>query len=293
MSYQLLSERKSRNQQKTSNPKAEQRPCPQCGASTQSDWEICSKCGYGLHADTCSFCGTNLDEKDVFCSECGNPRKGIVCPNCDTLNFRSFCRKCNHALDEMAVLEIGKAQKDPIFKQILALAQELAGLEEQIEKIKPVDEQPQIELSETDKNLIQQYKNLLVGMRSSDGVFPSPLPKTDTETSTETLVKKPSKIQLSLDISSLEGIQQAYKRKLEEMQETMKKLVPDNDMSPQMQRNYYSARKIPAIQKKVTRTLAFWVCNLCGCRHNQPSECSKPELGGNWVYEEITVITKD
>lgn len=260
----------------------EQQQCPHCGASTQADWEICSECGYGLRTETCSFCGTSLDENDVFCSECGNSHKGIVCPDCNTLNFRSFCRKCNHPLDEMAMLEMEKAQKDPIFKQILALSQELADIEEQLEMTTPSSEQlqqPQIELSKTDKNLIRQYKDLLAGMQ------------TNKETTIE--VKKPSKIQLNVDISSLEGIKQAYKRKLEEMQETMKKLVPDNDMSPQMQRNYYSARKIPVVQKKVTRILAFWVCNLCGCKHNHPSQCSKPELGGNWIYEEITITTKD
>ena len=71
---------------------------------------------------------------------------------------------------------IGKAKKDPVFQEMLALAQELADLEEQIlntvsEEI-PVGEPelPPVELSEADKKLIQQYKDLFSGSGSLEGM---------------------------------------------------------------------------------------------------------------------------
>ena len=86
----------------------------------------------GLHAELCSFCGASMEADDFFCPDCGNPRTGIICPDCNTLNFRSFCRKCNRPLNEMAMQEMQKAKERPVFQEMLALAQELADLEEQI-----------------------------------------------------------------------------------------------------------------------------------------------------------------
>jgi len=33
-----------------------------------------------------------------------------------------------------------------------------------------------------------------------------------------------------------------------------------------------------------------WICNFCGCLHNKPSECSRPELGGQWQQSEKKTI---
>ena len=80
--------------------------------------------------------------------------------------------------------------------------------------------------------------------------------------------------------------------KLEEMKLLMEKLRPEGDMTPQMQRNYYSARKLPVLRKSVTKAPVCWICNLCGCHHSHPSECAQPELGGTWVYEDVVTVTK-
>ena len=74
--------------------------------------------------------------------------------------------------------------------------------------------------------------------------------------------------------------------------ELMEKLRPEGDMTPQMQRNYYSARKLPVLRKSVTTAPVCWICNLCGCHHSHPSECAQPELGGTWVYEDVVTVTK-
>ena len=90
----------------------------------------------------------------------------------------------------------------------------------------------------------------------------------------------------------LDEAKQSYKEKLEEMRGLMEKLRPEGDMTPQMQRNYYSARKLPVLRKSVSKAPVCWVCNLCGCQHNQPSECAQPELGGTWIYEDVVTVTK-
>lgn len=317
---QSLSEQQVRVQQKTSEKQSEQpqccpncgtpchggdkfceecgmslkgNSCSRCGGTIQPNWEICPHCGQGLQAEACSFCGSAMNADDSFCPDCGNPRTGIICPDCQTLNFRSFCRKCNHPLNEMAMQEMHKAQHDPVFQEMLALAQELAKLEDEILSIpdesapKEEFELPQIEMSEADRKLIQQYKDLFSGAASPENTtFSKPEPKTE-----EPVQVRP-KINLSVKKVNLDEAKQSYKEKLQEMQQLMAKLRPEGDMTPQMQRNYYSARKLPVLRKSVTKAPVCWICNLCGWQHNQPSECAEPELGGTWIYEDVVTITK-
>ena len=277
--HQSLSEQQIKAQQKTSEKQAEQpQCCPNCGTP-------CHSGDKGLHAELCSFCGASMEADDFFCPDCGNPRTGIICPDCNTLNFRSFCRKCNRPLNEMAMQEMQKAKKDPVFQEMLALAQELADLEEQI--LNTVSEEFPVELSEADKKLIQQYKDLFSGSGSLEGMqVARPEPKVEEPVQTR------PKIQLNVKKVDLDEAKQSYKEKLEEMKLLMEKLRPEGDMTPQMQRNYYSARKLPVLRKSVTKAPVCWICNLCGCHHSHPSECAQPELGGTWVYEDVVTVTK-
>ena len=318
--HQSLSEQQVKTQQKTTEKQAEQpqccpncgtpchsgdkfceecgmplkgKSCVRCGVPIQADWEICPHCGQSLHAGLCSFCGASMEADDSFCPDCGNPRTGIICPDCNTLNFRSFCRKCNRPLNEMAMQEMQKAKHDPVFPEMLALAQELADLEERIldtpsgEISEEDSEPPQLELSEADKKLIQQYKDLFAGSGSLEEIsIPKPKPLKETP------VQARPKIQLNVKRVDLDEAKQLYKEKLEEMRGLMEKLRPEGDMTPQMQRNYYSARKLPVLRKSVSKAPVCWVCNLCGCQHNQPSECAQPELGGTWIYEDVVTVTK-
>ena len=318
--HQSLSEQQVKTQQKTTEKQAEQpqccpncgtpcrsgdkfceecgmplkgKSCVRCGVPIQADWEICPHCGQSLHAELCSFCGASMEADDSFCPDCGNPRTGIICPDCNTLNFRSFCRKCNRPLNEMAMQEMQKAKHDPVFQEMLALAQELADLEERIldtpsgEISEEDSEPPQLELSEADKKLIQQYKDLFAGSGSLEEIsIPKPEPLKETP------VQARPKIQLNVKRVDLDEAKQSYKEKLEEMRGLMEKLRPEGDMTPQMQRNYYSARKLPVLRKSVSKAPVCWVCNLCGCQHNQPSECAQPELGGTWSYEDVVTVTK-
>ena len=74
--------------------------CPNCGAEIDPDADFCEVCHHYIRKDVCSFCGAHLTGKEAFCPECGNPRGGIVCPVCHTLNDFSFCKQCGTALTE-------------------------------------------------------------------------------------------------------------------------------------------------------------------------------------------------
>ena len=79
---------------------------------------------------------------------------------------------------------------------------------------------------------------------------------------------------------------------IEELNRMLASIVPDPGLTPQMQRNYFSARKVAVYHKSKISSKIGWVCNLCGCCHASPSECARPELGGTWIYEEKEITTK-
>ena len=82
-----------------------------------------------------------------------------------------------------------------------------------------------------------------------------------------------------------------YKEKLSEMQETLSAMIPDPGMTPQMQRDYYSARKVEILTTTKSRVPLYWVCNAYGCQHSQPNECAEPFQGGTWIYEDVVNTT--
>ena len=106
--------------------------CPHCGESVDAHLELCPSCGWPLHADHCTFCGARMVPGERFCSECGNGIGGIRCPKCGTLNFRSFCKKCNEPLDDLALETLQQAEADPDYQE---LKQQVRELEEVAEKM--------------------------------------------------------------------------------------------------------------------------------------------------------------
>jgi predicted amidophosphoribosyltransferase len=260
--------------------------CNHCGAVTKPDWEICPSCGHNLAAELCSFCGAGMTENDSFCPECGNPRTGIICPQCQTLNFRSFCRKCNAPLNAQALQALEEAKADPKFQQALAIAEELAELEEFIMSQQEEDAAPPEipELSDENKELVNQYKDLLAAFRNQK---PEEIKKEQPDEKPEP--PKPEskpKTSFSINIVSKEDAIKKYKEKLADMQAALDAMIPDPDMTPQMQRNYYSARKVEVTIKTKGKMELHWICNAYGCIHYDPNDCAEPWKGGRWVYEE-------
>ena len=109
--------------------------------------------------------------------------------------------------------------------------------------------------------------------------------------------------ELEKDLETTEEGQEAnseareeYQRVVKDINQLFEEMLPPAGSTPEEQFNYYSARKV-AIE--TTQTIkrdikTGWVCNYCGCYHNQPSECAEPWHGGTWIYktEEVTITTK-
>ncbi len=247
--------------------------CPHCGASVAAHSELCPVCMHPLHTDVCTFCGAALMSGDKFCAECGNATQGIECKKCGTINFRNFCYKCHEPLTSQAFFEVEKAKADPRFQKMKDVARSLAGLEKIL--LKTENDTEQNELSAEDKALLLYYQNLTIYLNEAEN---------EQKKEEKTAKKEIEPIQ---NLSSKQILTQ-YKQKVKEMDELLKEFVPAPDASPQMQRDYYSARKIPVIFTTKQRVKG-WVCNYCGCFHNVPEECVEPWLGGTWKYEEINV----
>ena len=90
--------------------------------------------------------------------------------------------------------------------------------------------------------------------------------------------------------------QETYRRVVKDIDQLFEEMLPPAGSTPEEQFNYYSARKvaIETIQTIKREIQTGWVCNYCGCYHNQPSECVEPWHGGTWIYktEEVTIHTK-
>ena len=245
--------------------------CPHCGATVNSGDAVCLSCGRSLIPGKCSFCGAPMKPNGKFCTKCGQSVEGVKCPQCGTLNSRNFCRKCNTPLTPRALKAIEAAKRDPKFKVVEKKAEELAELQSLIEEIQSgaSETQPVPQLSEEDRQLINEYASLLdsIGVEKPQ-VKPA---EKQEEAKRKTYEAKGM---------SLEDIMKAYKEKAAEMDEALAALTPPPDFTPEEQRDYFSARKIARLDQPVPM---LWKCNLCGCLHPCPSECAEPQLGGVWV----------
>ncbi len=260
--------------------------CPACGAETKPGTELCLQCGQNLLLEICSFCGNSVSSTDLFCSECGNPRSGITCPNCMTLNFRSFCQKCDAPLNEQARQALFLAKQDPMVKKTATLVEELAQLEEYI--LSQTQETKKGQLSEEDLNLVNEHKELLASIRGMELKKEKPQPNIKPQPKPE----NNSKISFSIHTLSKEEAMEKYKEKLKEMQETLSAMIPDAGMTPQMQRDFHSARKVEIEVLTRQKVPIGWRCKAYGCLHSQPNECVKPFSGGEWIYEEREILTR-
>lgn len=253
-------------------PKAsEGHRCPHCGAAVKASYAICPECGRSLTPCKCSFCGAPMKETARFCTRCGQSRDGVVCPECGTLNARNFCRKCNAPLTPMALAARAAAKADPAFRAVQAKADELAELHARIEEMQAAPPQ----LSEADRAMLDDYAALLDSIGTTR---PRPAHK----------AAEPQQRRTYADTAaSLDDMMKAYREKAAEMDAALAALTPPPDFTPEQQRDYFSARKIAT--RETTCDMSgyrptLWQCNYCGFRHNNPSECAEPELGGTWLY---------
>lgn len=218
---------------------------------------------------TCSFCGAAIEADERFCPDCGSSRDGIRCPGCGTVSKRSFCSRCNTPLNDIAREAVRRAKADPAFQRAEQLAAELAELERQIENgglpKAELDTSPNAEA----RQAASRYSSLFVGVASLK------VPDAPAEA--------PSRPQGKvLTGNLLQAAIETYKAKARELQQAISSMLPPPSAPPEEQRNFFCARKIMTTEMRATRQ--EWVCNYCGCHHNQPSECAEPELGGTWIF---------
>lgn len=296
--------------------------CESCGASLKPDIAICPECGRPATSH-CSFCGSLMNRGDSFCDECGNPRSGITCARCGTLNFRSFCRKCNYPLNPMALHAVEEAKRDPHFKKASALALEVTEIEEQIALLEQQLKEPdkfftesedlqdngkllEIEAGTSDdtRRLLDEFEKLQ-GIETRD---PEPLKReihSPVSSSKMTLADMPSSkpvqdkrgglsgsfraasAQIEAAAKKLENLRQQYKSKVEELQKELDAMIPPVDAPPEIKRNFACARKITVETEVRTQERVAWVCNKCQIWHNNPSECGVREFGGKWVFGDV------
>lgn len=276
--------------------------CPYCGQPVKKSWEWCPSCGHSL-VDWCTFCGADIPRGEDECPECGMSRSGIVCPKCGTRNAGGFCRKCNEPLTLAAKKELERAQKDPQFLKAAELAVQAAELLARIEAEEqevPESEIKEIELPED----VLRLKELLgkTTLRRFDKLSDRSDQKRETGSVADP-VEAPALRQAQGLRTSTTGepcrttcsaankmkskaeLRAEYTKIQEELNKALEGMLPPVGSTPQEQRNYFSARKLPVEKVILTKGREAWVCNFCGCWHNCPSECCEPWHGGKWVYE--------
>lgn len=255
--------------------------------------ELCPICGKPVDSTHCTFCGAEVEAGERFCCECGSDLGGIICPQCGTLSFRAFCSHCNTPLTDNALAAVEEARQDPVFQKAQRLNTELADMEAYLTELKEeielaiADEDSKAApdapgLSAEGERLRAQYAELmaLLGQKAAPVQRPAQKPKENRRE------------RIKLKFHDASNVIEAYRNKLGEMQDTLRSMLPDTDMTPQQQRDYMCARKVATITRRKSSVTTWWVCNYCGCYHRQPSECVEPKLGGTWLHEEIEIETK-
>lgn len=243
-----------------------------------------------LPSDTCPFCGAEMDSEDFCCTECGGPRSGITCPVCGTHNFGSFCSNCNQPLDDLAQEAIRMAKKDPHFIEAERLAGELEELDRIIADLsggnvgahaqnKPKILDTSTLLSDADRKALERYNAIFAGIGDIK-VKSQPAQEKQPDRPKENAKKSQN---FGISVMSLEDAVKKYKEVAQKLQSELNAMLPDPKATPQEQRNFFSARKIQSAELISVRQC--WVCNYCGCHHNQPSECYKPWMGGTWIMD--------
>lgn len=235
--------------------------CPHCGADVGPDYEICPVCGWKM-VDYCTFCGAPMRPDDMDCPECGMPADGVMCPSCNILNFRSFCRQCGQPLSRAARRAVEKARQDPKVQESARLLTRIAELEAELAGDLPGAAGPDEPAEPTEGEL--RLRELMSHMGFA-------------------FTEQPKATRRSVG-RSRETVMQEYQRAVEEANNLLESMLPPAGSTPQEQRNYYTARKVAVTELVEVTGLVGWVCNWCHCFHDNPSQCYRPWLGGTWQY---------
>lgn len=224
--------------------------CPNCGAEIDPDADFCEACHHYIRTDVCSFCGGHLTGQEAFCPECGNPRGGIVCPVCHTLNDFSFCKQCGTALTEEARQLQAELQRTPEFKEMMELAKELQNLDMAL----PYSNEKDM----LREQLNQKIRERVLTLLAKDKGF------------NETVVERPSKRITKEELNAKKEI------RMNRLTELLEHMAQPPQPQPAKVRNYAMACKPQGVR-------LAWECNFKHALHSSPCGCAKPQMGGKWI----------
>lgn len=225
--------------------------CPNCGSEIDPEADFCEVCHHYIKTDTCSFCGAYMMEGEIYCHECGNPRGGLVCPVCNTLNDFAFCKQCGTPLTEEAKSMMAELKMMPDYQQLTRVARELEDLGMEI----PYASERDIVRDQMNEKLREKVLMLLA---KDKGVANPIIPKHET--------KKMSQDDLRNRKAEKERI----------LSEILERMAVPALPSPVKARNYAMAQRPAGVK-------LAWVCNWKHAMHSSPCGCAKPQLGGKWV----------
>jgi predicted amidophosphoribosyltransferase len=225
--------------------------CPNCGSEIDLDTDFCEVCHHYIRTDICSFCGNSLNESEIYCPECGNPRGGIVCPVCNTLNDFAFCKQCGAALTDEARALVEDLKKLPDYQLLSVAARELEELNMQL----PYTSERDVVRDQMNDKLRERVLMLL----AKDKGVPNPV-----------VPKRTSKK------LSIEELRHRKEEKIKLLTEILDRMALPALPSPVKARNYAMAQKPAGVR-------LAWVCNWKHAMHSSPCGCAKPQLGGKWV----------
>ena len=225
--------------------------CPNCGSETDPEADYCEVCHHYIPTDICSFCGTRLADGEIYCHECGNPRGGLVCPVCNTLNDFAFCKQCGAPLTDEAKTLVADMKKLPDYQLLVTAARELEELNMQL----PYTSERDVVRDQMNEKLRERVLMLL----AKDKGVPNPV------------VPKQESRRLSK-----EELQRRKEEKMKLVTEILDRMAVPALPSPVKARNYAMAQKPAGVR-------LAWVCNWKHAMHSSPCGCAKPHLGGKWV----------
>jgi predicted amidophosphoribosyltransferase len=224
--------------------------CPNCGAEIDPDADFCEVCHHYIRKDVCSFCGAHLTGEEAFCPECGNPRGGIVCPTCHTLNDFSFCKQCGTPLTEEARQLLAELQLTPEYKEMQQLANEL----QQLDMSQPYASERDV----VREQLSQRLRERVLTLLAKDKGVTTPVPP------------KPSKR------LSKEQFEVQKKDRVSRLTALLEQMAQAPQPQPAKVRNYAMACKPQGVR-------LAWECNFKHALHSSPCGCAKPQMGGKWI----------
>lgn len=278
--------------------------CPHCGTPTNGG-DFCEACGQWLLPGKCRFCYAPLPEDARFCEECGCNQLGLLCKHCGTTSFFDFCSSCGQALSERALAAMQSAPEDP------KLAAELSALQQAQESLAALAQQSRLD-PDTDK---ASRSSPPPGRLFSDEVRAA----MRAEAEQQALRKQRREEAANADAESQALAQQAARAAAQAARrEALAQVTRASAVAGvQVQHMQLSAR-IRAARERVESIAASakgktyangqfarltlmreraqlaacgfppagWRCTAFGCLHAIPNECSKPEEGGEWVFEQ-------